>query len=175
MIKPTTITWVVINIAQSVTVHLWIKTVRVVWLGQSCTTILSNTMRLQMAVAGSSVRYLHSKPSQCQGQELARTVPPTASVMECQLIVRGVWTALSSLIRTRESVSKNARPKHFTVSMSRRVCRVVKIVRIAQGLWYMIVLLARRDWSNSRPQMVSYVIIISVKRDSIMTRLEWVV
>ena len=144
MIKPTTITWVVINIAQSVTVHLWIKTVRVAWLGQSCTTILSNTMRWQMAVAGSSVRYRHSKPSQCQGQELARTVLPTASVMESQLTVRGAWIALSSLIRIRGFVSKNARPKHFTVSMSRRVWLAVKIVRIAQGLWYMIVLLARQ-------------------------------
>lgn len=163
------------NIAQNVIVPLLIKIVRAVWQGQSFTTILSNTMQWLMAVAGSSVRFQHSNFSQCQGQELAKIVQPTVSVMDYQLIVRAAWTALSSLIKTRECASKNALRKLFTVSMSRLVSRAAKIVPIAQGLWYMIVLLARRDWSNSRPRMALYATIISVKRVSIMTRSGWVV
>ena len=74
------------------------------------------------------------------------------------------------MIKLRECVSKNARLKHFTVSMSKRAWLAVKIVQTAQGPWFMIALLARQGWLNSRPQMGLYAIIISVKRGSIMTR-----
>ena len=49
--------------------------------------ILNNTMLLQMAVAGNSVRFQHSNLSLRQEQERVKIAPPTASVMESQLAV----------------------------------------------------------------------------------------
>jgi hypothetical protein len=87
MIKHIMIISVATNIVQSVQAHLSIRIAKVVSQVQSFTMILNNTMLLQMAVAGNSVRFQHSNLSLRQVQELAKIAPPTASVMESQLAV----------------------------------------------------------------------------------------